>query len=239
MNVFSCKRSSGSWLYNLRNLCLQYQLPHPLTLLNGSLSKASFKTLAKKHVINYWEIKLREEATPLLSLRYFKPAYMSLSKPHPIFTTAGSSPYEVTKASIQALFLSGRYRTERLSRHWTQNSEGFCLTPSCVNKSIYEDEEHILLHCESLSSTRQNLVNFTANYANSVPLLSTTLLTLTRPEHLLYFQFLLDCSVLPQVISLAQVHGEDVLYHLFKVTRTWCYSLHRDRLKILGRWTKH
>ena len=43
MNVFSCKRSSGSWLYNLRNPCLHYQLSHPLTLLNGSLLKVSLR----------------------------------------------------------------------------------------------------------------------------------------------------------------------------------------------------
>ena len=63
-------------------------------------------------------------ASPLLSLRYFKPAYMSLAKPSPILTTAISQLYEVIKASIQALFLSGRYRTERLSRHFPQNPEG-------------------------------------------------------------------------------------------------------------------
>ena len=201
----------------------------------SSLSKVAFKIFAKRHVWNYWEIKVREEASPLIFLRYFKPAYMSLAKPHPIFTTAKSSPYEVTKASIQALFLSGRYRTERLSRHWSQNPEGFCLTPSCVGKYIPEDEEHILLHCESMSSMRQNLVSFTTNYVASVPLLSNILLTLTRPDHPLYFQFLIDCSVIPQVISLAQVHGQEVLYHLFKVTHTWCYSLQ----KILGRCTNH
>jgi hypothetical protein len=88
INVFSSKRSSGSWLYSLRNLCLQYQLPHPITLLDGFISKVALKILAKKHVWNYWEIKLCEEASPLLSLIYFKPAYMSLAKPHPIFTTA-------------------------------------------------------------------------------------------------------------------------------------------------------
>ena len=108
LSVLNYKASSGSWFYFVRNLGLQYQLPHPIKLLNGSLSKESFKNLTKKHVLNYWELKLCEEAAPLTSLRYFNPNYMSLSKPHPIISTAVSSPYEVTKARVQALFLSGR-----------------------------------------------------------------------------------------------------------------------------------
>ena len=151
---------------------------------------------------------------------------MSLVKPHPLYPTAGSSPYEVTKTGVQALFLSGRYRTEQLSRHWTNNPEGFCLCPSCEGLGLKDDLEHILLYCGSLSPTR-----FTINYAKTVPVLSDTILDLTKPTQPLFFQFLLDCSVIRHVISLVQVLGEDVLHHLFKVSRTWCYSLHRERLK--------
>ena len=88
LNVFTTKASSGSWFYVVRNLCLQYQLPHPIELLKSNLTKESFKNLAKKHVLNYWELKLRDEAAWLTSLRYFNPKYMSLSKPHPIIGTA-------------------------------------------------------------------------------------------------------------------------------------------------------
>ena len=47
------------------------------------------------HVINFWELKLRADADPLLSLKYFKPEFMSLLKPHPLLVTAGAHPYEV------------------------------------------------------------------------------------------------------------------------------------------------
>ena len=144
-----------------RYMCLLYQLPHPLTHLQGSHTRLSFRVLAKKHVINYWEKKLRGEAESLTSLKYFKPDFMSLMKPHPIFSSAGPSPYETTKAAVQALFLSGRYRTERLCRHWSSNKGGHCLLPACAEHKILEDEEHILLHCASLSNTREWLVSFT------------------------------------------------------------------------------
>ena len=236
LNALNSKSSSRSWFHQVRDICLQYQLPHPMTLLHSSIPKESFRVLARKHVLNYWELKLRSEAAELPSLRYFKPEFMSLTRPHPIFLSAGSSPYEVTKAHIQALFLSGRYRTEKLCRHWSSNPEGNCLTPHCAPYGIREDEEHILLYCPALSETRQRLAKFTLRYAQSVPIIGRILCTYLQPSNPMIFQFLLDCSTIPEVIRLVQEQGKVYLSHLFKVTRTWCYSLHRGRLKILGRW---
>ena len=236
LSVYSTKCASWSWFHQVRDVCLKYQLPHPLTFLTNPPTKEVFKKLVKKQVINFWELKLRGDAEPLLSLSYFKPEFMSLVKPHPLLVTAGASPYEVAKARVQALLLSGRYRTELLCRHWSSNSEGFCLLPSCLGLGVKEDLEHILLKCGSLAGTRERLCCFTSKHAMSLPHLCSTLLTLTRPDHPMFCQFLLDCSVIPDVISLVQALGEDVLHHLFKVSRTWCYSLHRDRLKMLGRW---
>ena len=234
--VYTARGTAWSWFHQVRDLCLSYQLPHPLTLLTTPRSKEAFKNLVKKHVVNFWELKLRADAEPLTSLKYFKPEFMSLLKPHPLLVTAGAHPYEVTKANVQALFLSGRYRTELLSRHWSSNEQGFCLLPSCAGLCLKEDLEHILLNCGSLAPTRQRLSAFTINFSKTVPLLSSTLLQLTNPSQHLYTQFLLDCSAIPEVISLVQDHGADVLHHLFKVSRTWCYSIHRERLRILGRW---
>ena len=132
--------------------------------------------MVKSHVINYWEQKLRSNAAPLLSLNYFNPEFMSLVKPHPLILTAGSSPYEVTKSRVQALFLSGRYRTEQLCSHWSSNTEGLCLLTSCLGLGIKEDLELILISCRSLAGTRERLVNFTIKYSKSVPLLSPIML---------------------------------------------------------------
>ena len=161
---------------------------------------------------------------------------MSLNKPHPLFTTAGASPYEVTKARIQALFLSGRYRTELLCSKWSGNTGGYCQGSICKGRQIKEDIEHILLHCGSLTPKRARLTMFTLNYSSLVPFLSDILLTMTQPNSALLPQFLLECSVIPEVIVHTQHYGNVVLHHLFKVSRTWCYSLHRDRLRNLGRW---
>ena len=171
VNALHTKPSSHSWFHGIRDICLQYQLPHPLTMLDSPLSKEAYKVLVKKHVINYWEIVLRDEAFVLPSLRHFRTGFMSLTTPHPLFATAGSSPYEVSKASIQSLFLSGRYKTEALCRFWSQNPAGVCLLPQCMRKSIVEDVRHILLDCTSLATVRENLVRF--NYASLCPFLVT------------------------------------------------------------------
>ena len=103
-------------------------------------------------VLDWWQIKFRGEAEHLDSLEYFKPAYMSLSTPHPIWTTAGS-PFEVRKATISAKMLSGRYRTDRLMRHWSKsNPHGLCRLPGCSGEQ--GTLHHILLSCPALAEAR-------------------------------------------------------------------------------------
>ena len=52
------------------------------------------------------------------------------------------------------------------------------------------------------------------------------------PGHLM--QFILDATVLPLVRLAVSFFGKDLLCPLLSLTRTWCYSLHRERLRILG-----
>jgi hypothetical protein len=49
-------------------------------------------------------------------------------------------------------------------------------------------------------------------------------------------QFVLDCSTIPEVASLALIHGDQPLAMLYKMTRTFYYSIHRERLKLLNRF---
>ena len=86
---------------------------------------------------------------------------------------------------------------------------------------------------------RERLVEITVKYSQPSPVLLDILLRYTNPQSSHLIQFLLDCSTLPEIIALVQIHGDKLLHQLFKVTRTWCYSIHRDRLKLLGRWRKY
>ena len=192
--------------------------------------------MVKKAVLSYWEAKLLHEASSLPSLKYFQPSQMSLSTSHPLWLSARSSPYEVSKARVQAQMLSGRYRTELLSSHWSSNADGWCLTPECKGLMTTEDIEHILVACRSLDVTRETLQLFTSRFALSNPVLNPILIKYLDPSNPLYCQFLLDCSCIPDVILISQLYGNTLLNKLFYVTRTWCYSLHRARARLLGRW---
>ena len=55
----------------------------------------------------------------------------------------------------------------------------------------------------------------------------------SRPE--LLTQFLLDTSVVPEVVTLCQQKLVNIS-DLFYLTRTWCYGLHRRRLQLLGKF---
>ena len=236
-NFYSCSSMTNKcWFLQIRDLCICYLLPHPLTLLTSPLSKEQFKKLTKSSVIDFWERKLRKEASVLTSLQYFNPSFMSLSSPHPIWSTAGSSPAKVTMATIQSQMLSGRYRTMQLESHWsTKHSSGFCILSKSCSTSI-EDLPHILSSCEALLSVRKKLQRFTLNFCESFPQVKSLVLKFCQPTHPQFCQFLLDCSVLPQVILAKQTYGDEILHHLFSISRTWIYSIHRTRMKMLGRW---
>ena len=228
----TAQQNCSSWFTQLRNLCLQYDLPHPLTFLTAPLSKMKFKNVVKTKIREYWEEKLRAEAAPLSSLEYFKPEFMSLTRTHPLWSSAGSNPYEVAKAVIQARMLSGRYRTRLLSSNWSERADTSCISSSCV-----EDEslEHILLQCPAYATCRANVVKKWRSAGNPVVAkLAQDALDISPSAYLV--QFILDPSVLPQVRLAVQVSGVDILNGTFSLARTWCYAMHRERLKLLGVW---
>ena len=49
-------------------------------------------------------------------------------------------------------------------------------------------------------------------------------------------QLILDPSVLPDVINMKQIFGPQILKEIFSFSRNWCYTIHRERLKLQGRW---
>ena len=133
--------TTKSWFIDIRHLCSLYNLPSPLQLLSKPLSKAAFKSQITQKVLDHWQTGLRKEAFPMTSLIFFNPNYMSLSSPHPVWTTCSSNPFEVNKALalVQASLVSCRYRSD-----WNH------MKPSWLLLSV----QHLLPHCEALSEKR-------------------------------------------------------------------------------------
>ena len=99
------------------------------------------------------------------------PEFNSLLRPHPIWSSLDGNPYQTKAAHIQALLLTGRYRTERLCRFWSSNKDGLCILEKCFNLKISESIEHFLLHCDSLSDERRRLVLYSLSFAAENPIL--------------------------------------------------------------------
>ena len=222
-------------LNQIHEICLRYRLPHPLHILQNPPNKQKFKQLVKSRVLDYWETVLREECAQLSSLKYFHPQFMSLARPHPLWTSAGSSPAKVAMATVQSRMLSGRYRSQHLCSKWSPDKNGNCLlSTKCANE--IEDIDHILTKCEALEDIRHKLRDYTTEYAKHHPLIAPLLSEFCNTTSHLFCQFLLDCSVIPAVITAVQKDGPIIHQHLFEITRTWIYTLHKERMKRLGRW---
>ena len=71
---------SGAYIARpLLSAWLQYNLPHQFIWLEHPPTKYQVKKIAKSKVVDYWEQKLKKDASTLSSLQYFKPEYMSLA----------------------------------------------------------------------------------------------------------------------------------------------------------------
>ena len=231
--LLTCKDSDKNWFAQIRSHCYRYGLPNPLTLLDKPLTKDDFKNSTKQKVADFWQTKLRKQAKELKSLKYFKAEFMSVLQPHPLLTTAGNS-YDINKMIIQLRMLSGRYRVGTLLRHFSPKKSGVC--ELCMTED--EDIEHILVpRCSALKDKRAVLLGYAATILKHSELATEIFNKILADEENLV-QFILDCSVLPPVIAAAQ-QDKSVLAIFFKVTRTWCYTMHRARLKLLNRWVKN
>ena len=228
------KTCNRSWFMQMRDICKQYGLPHPLHLLSNPVPKKRFKKLVTEKVNGYWQKLLMEEALSLSSLSHFNPAYHPLSQPHPMWKAAGSNPHEVNKTVVLSRMISGRYRTEKLSRFWTDNRLGYCLASTC--HQVVGDLPHLLLHCPSLQPLRASLYRMWLTKAAPYEQLYNLTLQVLLSTDEVKMRFILDPLSFPTVISLVQLEREAVLDIVFYMSRTFVYALHRKKLILIGKW---
>ena len=130
--------------------------------LTNSPSKFAYNARVKTKLMDYWEQKLRMEASTLDSILFFKPAYMSLRRPHPLWLQPISS--------IQCLYgckdafwqVSYWYAAETR----TNNNSGRCLLSACKELFVPGSLEHILLFCPSIQPKRLDLLNLEVDFQN-------------------------------------------------------------------------
>ena len=227
--------SAKSWFQQVRDICLKYSLPHPLHLLDNPPTKSGFKKLVKMNVKNYWESLLRSEAMELSSLQFFQPYQYSLKQPSLIWLSAGSSSFECTKSMIVARMISGRYRSEELCRHWSaSNKLGYCLADTC--SGVVGDLAHILVVCPALQAVRNRLRNLWLDRTSQIPALYNLIQMVLSFPPPVQVQFILEPGLFPGIVMLWETFGQPLLDHVYYLTRTYAYQVHREKLISLGRW---
>ena len=135
--------------------------------------------------------------------------------------------------------LSGRYRTCWLTRHWSDNPTGNCSLPTCRLNPTPGTLSHILTECKDLLPARKRVFSLWTDHMQEKPDLMSIIMKYTaNSESSLFVQFLLDCTVLSDVRALKKQLGDWVHDSLLYLTRTFCFSVHKSRLKLLGKWNK-
>ena len=178
-----------------------------------------------------YHVCLHEEASLLPSLTFFHPQFMSLTKPHPIYSTCGTNPFEANKAKCMATFLSGRFISDYMSRHWDpSNTQGICKL--CLLSPGHTI--HILTLFISLQAVRSKLVSYWFARTSDNHLLSLLLWQKLSSEPTRLTNFLVDPSTDPDVISATQTNI-CTMEEIFSLCRTWCYAVKRRWLKLLDK----
>ena len=128
--------------------------------------------------------------------------------------------------------LSGRYRSDYMARHWSsKNKQGYCLL--CPGKQLPGDLVHLLAICPTLNDKRISIYEFWKKEASENAHIFTLIETMLKATTDDFVQFILDPSVTPEVILGVQ-EKNFFLDEIFRLTRTFCYAMHRRRLQLLG-----
>lgn len=229
-------QSAKSWFFQVRDLCIKYSLPHPLELLTKPVPRDKFKKLVKLKITEFWQYQYLSDCSSesLSSLKFLNPSRCSLLRPHNVWVTAGSSSYECNKAIVVARMLSGRYRTERLVRFWTNNKEGYCEADTCIE--VHGDLEHLLISCPALHPDRQRLYNLWLQKSQLCPPLHHLFQNIISSGPTEQVKFILSPSAHPVILTLTQQYGKELLDHVYYLTRTFAFNMHRRKSILIGRW---
>ena len=135
-------------------------------------------------------------------------------------------PLHRPRVDNYAEMMSGRYRTDMLTRHWTHNKDGFCPLPTCLQ--VPGNLEHMFVTCRAIAPVRNSMCSFwMQRSAMCQPLVSFLIRTFTfSPED--FIQFIVNPMSFSEVYGLYQLYGEALAKHTFYLTRT--YAFHVDRV---------
>ena len=108
--------------------------------------------------------------------------------------------------------------------------------PTCEN--LIGDLEHHLLFCQALQPARNRLYSIWSQKLHYLGPLLEVFHGLFNNATKDFIAFLLNPSANSEIIRLSQVHGQWVLENAMYLTRTFVYTIHKEKLILSGEWVK-
>ena len=94
----------------------------------------------------------------------------------------------------------------------------------------------MLIICPALQPTRDRLVKFWRDKTLPYPALAKIMSEVLSSTPQGLTQFILDPCLVPAILALCNQHGKELFDHVFYLTRTFAYYMHRAKMISLGRW---
>ena len=219
--------NSSTWSVHLRNLCNQYGLEDPQTLLTRDPpTKSSFKNDVLTRIKAFHEYELRSHDDPSNKLKYLNVSLLGLSGRHHPALSGIVTVNDVKKSRHHLKMLAGDLFT------YEKKSEQSGGSPFCrlCNEEKNESVSHILTYCSTYSDVRLRILEELA-YLCKISISNVNFSDLLQNSENLC-QFILD----PTSINLSsRVNMNDpLLGTFFKTSRDICSSISEQRLKLLS-----
>ena len=219
------ENSSLTWAAHVRILCLKYNLPDPLTLLDSPLwPKQRWKTHIQTAIITHHEKALRRRALTNSKLTFLNVQMTGLyGGCHPtlfvVYTTQ-----DVTRLRPHLKMLAGDYLCfATLSKErGTDTVYRLCQVDS---PAATENIIHLLRLCRGTADTRQRLF---ADLLNTVLWYFPDNQILQQQDHQTLTQFILDCSS-PNLSNLTRINPcHPDIAQIVRSGREFCFAIHKE-----------
>ena len=217
---------SVTWAAHLRMLCLKYDIPDPLKLLDSGdmWSKSTWSILVKTRITVYFESMLRQQAATNSKMNFLNVKVLGLSgTPHPSLLNI-TTTQDVLRLRPHLKLLSGDFLTRERESLDTGSS------PHCrLCHAPVEDIEHVLVRCHCTADIRDCLL---PEILNTVKAIQPRCAILDK-QHPYLTQFILDCTSLnlPEPYRIPAHHPHVGL--IFRMSRHWCYAATKARARLL------
>ena len=111
-----------------------------------------------------------------------------------------------------------------------------CLSDTCQGQNVPGTLQQLLIVCPALEQARQRLHHLLCLETLTCPPFHRLILQILSSSPEIQTRFILDSTAFPEIIVLVQTYGRDIQDSVLCLTKRLAFSLHKQKLKLLGRW---